>query len=82
MKNEWIKTDEKITFTFGGWDGKSYDGETRTQNVYTNPMNPGKKFIKFYSRKFKEYTYHLIDESDLHPITNVPTVMYWGSEVK
>ena len=28
------KTKEKVTFTFGGWDGKSYDGESRTASVY------------------------------------------------
>ena len=28
------KTKEKVTFTFQGWDGKSYDGETRTASVY------------------------------------------------
>ncbi|MBQ3268352.1 MAG: hypothetical protein IJH09_00365 [Clostridia bacterium] len=27
------KTDERITFTFHGWDGKSYDGESRTARV-------------------------------------------------
>ena len=27
------KTNEKITFTFNGWDGKSYDGETRTARI-------------------------------------------------
>lgn len=80
MENNFIKTREIVTFTFGGWDGKSYDGETRTQNVYIHPMHPGKKFIKFYSRKFKEYTYHLVDENDLHEISGVPTVSYWGSE--
>ena len=26
-------TNEKVTFTFAGWDGKSYDGETRTARV-------------------------------------------------
>lgn len=75
-----IKTNEKITFTFGGWDGKSYNGETRTQNVFTHPAHPGKKFIKFYSRKFKEYTYHMVDENELHEISGVPTVSYWCSE--
>ena len=25
---------EKVTFTFNGWDGKSYDGESRTATVY------------------------------------------------
>lgn len=28
------KTKEKVRFTFGGWDGKSYDGESRTATVY------------------------------------------------
>lgn len=28
------KTAESITFTFNGWDGKSYDGESRRGYVY------------------------------------------------
>ena len=28
------KTRETVTSTFGGWDGKSYDGESRTASVY------------------------------------------------
>ena len=28
------KTKEKVTFTFNGWDGKSYDGESRKAAVY------------------------------------------------
>ena len=28
------KTKEKVTFIFNGWDGKSYDGESRTATVY------------------------------------------------
>jgi len=28
------KTKEKVTFTFNGWDGESYDGESRTATVY------------------------------------------------
>lgn len=28
------KTKESIRFTFGGWDGKSYDGESRNAKVY------------------------------------------------
>ena len=27
-------TKEKVTFTFNGWDGKSYDGESRRATVY------------------------------------------------
>ena len=28
------KTCESVRFTFNGWDGKSYDGESRTASVY------------------------------------------------
>ena len=28
------KTREKVRFTFNGWDGKSYDGESRNAKVY------------------------------------------------
>ena len=28
------KTNEKVTFSFNGWDGKSYNGESRTAYVY------------------------------------------------
>ena len=34
------RTKERITFTFGGWDGKSYDGESRTAYVYRTSI-PG-----------------------------------------
>lgn len=27
------KTKEKVTFTFGGWDGKSYDGEPQSDGL-------------------------------------------------
>lgn len=34
------KTKEKVTFTFNGWDGKSYDGESRSASVYRTSI-PG-----------------------------------------
>lgn len=40
-----VKTNEKIEVTFGGWDGKSYDGETRKMNVWVCDKMPGKKFV-------------------------------------
>lgn len=33
FERDFYRTNEKITFTFNGWDGKSYDGETRTARV-------------------------------------------------
>ena len=41
----WIKTSEKIEVTFNGWDGKSYDGESRKMNVWISNTHPGKKFV-------------------------------------
>ena len=34
FEESFTKTKETVTFTFGGWDGKSYDGESRTATVY------------------------------------------------
>ena len=34
FERNFTKTKEKVTFTFHGWDGKSYNGESRTASVY------------------------------------------------
>ena len=34
FETHFTKTKEKVTFTFNGWDGKSYDGESRVASVY------------------------------------------------
>ena len=39
------KTKEKVTFTFNGWDGKSYDGEIRTASVYRTSI-PGFESVR------------------------------------
>ena len=33
------KTKESIRFTFNGWDGKSYDGESRNAKVYRTNLS-------------------------------------------
>ena len=40
------KTNEKVTFTFAGWDGKSYDGESRTARVYRTTVK-GYEDVRF-----------------------------------
>ena len=40
------KTKEKVTFTFNGWDGKSYDGESRTARVYRTTVK-GYEDVRF-----------------------------------
>ena len=39
------KTKEKVTFTFNGWDGKSYDSESRTASVYRTSI-PGFESVR------------------------------------
>ncbi len=41
-------TKERVTFTFQGWDGKSYDGESRTARVYRTAIKgfEGYRYIK------------------------------------
>ena len=34
FEKHFTKTREKVRFTFAGWDGKSYDGESRNASVY------------------------------------------------
>ena len=39
------KTRESIRFTFNGWDGKSYDGESRNAKVYRTDL-PGYEEVR------------------------------------
>ena len=39
------KTRESIRFTFNGWDGKSYDGESRNARVYRTSL-PGYEEVR------------------------------------
>ena len=41
------KTRESIRFTFNGWDGKSYNGESRSAKVYRANI-PGYEDARFY----------------------------------
>jgi len=40
------KTKERIEFTFNGWDGKSYDGESRRAHIYRTDI-PGYEDARF-----------------------------------
>ena len=47
-KRLFYRTDERIEFTFQGWDGKSYDGESRNAGVYRTDIQgyEDARFIK------------------------------------
>ena len=40
------RTRESVRFTFNGWDGKSYDGESRSAKVYRTSL-PGYENTRF-----------------------------------
>ena len=48
FENNFCKTAERITFTFNGWDGKSYNGESRSGYVYRTTIEgyEDTRFIK------------------------------------
>ncbi len=48
FESRFARTAETVTFTFGGWDGKSYDGESRRARVLrcSVPGYEGVRFVK------------------------------------
>lgn len=61
------KTKEKVTFTFGGWDGKSYDGESRRAKVLRTDI-PGYESIRFI-KVGKHLHYIMEDEMRIEKAT-------------
>ena len=61
FENMFTKTKESIIFSFGGWDGKSYDGETRTARVLKSNIAGYEncKFVKVGK------SIHMIDENSM-----------------
>ena len=55
------KTKEKVTFTFNGWDGKSYDGESRRASVYRTSI-PGFESVRLVK---VSKGLHYIDEDSM-----------------
>lgn len=68
--NGFIKTSENVSFTFSGWDGKSYNGEGQTKPVYTKNS---KRFVLAYSATCNAYIAHeLIGK--FHPVSGLEEV--------
>lgn len=68
--NGFSKTSEKVTFTFNGWDGKSYNGEGQTKPVYTKNS---KRFVLAYSAAHKVYIAHELT-GKFHPVSGLEKV--------
>lgn len=56
------KTAERITFTFNGWDGKSYNGESRTARVYRTTVE-GYEDVRFI--KVGKGLHYIDEDSDI-----------------
>ena len=61
------KTSATVTFTFGGWDGKSYDGESRRARVLRTDI-PGYESIRFI-KVGKHLHYIMEDEMRIEKAT-------------
>ena len=61
------KTKESVRFTFNGWDGKSYDGESRRAKVLRTDI-PGYEDIRFI-KVGKHLHYIMEDEMRIEKAT-------------
>ena len=92
-KYGWIKTNEKVEVTFNGWDGKSYNGESRKMNVWICDKIPGKKFVYKRQGGFESWQggtykadciFEITDEMVLNKKTgehHPEAEYYWSEEV-
>lgn len=68
------KTNRKVRITFGGWDGKSYNGEGKNMVIYTNPNMPDKDFVR---ANFKgDRCYHMVTDKRHHKSGEREVVFY------
>ena len=73
------KTNKKVRITFGGWDGKSYNGEAVNLTAFTNSEYPEmtfvrtRKVVRTNNGKVHCYVYHEV-LNELHPISKVNKV--------
>lgn len=67
MNDNFQKTNKKARVTFGGWDGKSYNGEAVNMTIFANPDFPEKIFVR--TRRKSTLIYHEV-LNELHPVSN------------
>ena len=72
--DKFVKTSKKVRITFGGWDGKSYNGEGRNMVVYKHPNMPDKEFVRGHFGGAR--CYHLVTDK-LHHKSGERTVVFF-----
>lgn len=68
-----IKTNRKVRITFGGWDGKSYNGEGCNRTVYTHPLRGG-DYVRGYFNGSR--CYHKVTDRR-HPVSGERMVEFF-----
>lgn len=71
----YTETKEKVTFTFGGWDGTGYNGEGKTQSVWRRPNDTSKYICKWMPR-YHAYCILKIEESYKHAVSGLPHAFF------
>lgn len=70
------KTGKMVTVTFNGWDGKSYNGESRILSSYTNKDYPNKEFVRVIQ---KDVICYFAITGRLHPVSGISEITFFTS---
>lgn len=74
INDNFQKTNKKVRITFGGWDGKSYNGEAVNLSAFTNPAYPDmtfvrtRKVVRTHKGKALCFIYHEVT-NESHPVS-------------
>lgn len=70
-KDDFKKANMKVRVTFGGWDGKSYNGEAVNVSAWYTPSYPEKLFVRTRKSVKGQVTivYHEI-VNEFHPVSH------------
>jgi hypothetical protein len=71
------ETNEKVEFTFMGWDGTGYNGEGKTQKVW-RIAGDETKYICKWMPGYHAYCILSINENDRAKQTNLPKAYFVG----
>ena len=66
FETHFFKTKERIEFTFQGWDGRSYNGETRTAHIYRTDIE-GFEEARFI--KVGKSIHYIVEDSSVLEVT-------------
>jgi len=74
-KDNFVATKKMINITFSGWDGKSYNGESRNLRAYSHPEHPEMQFVRTEQSVHgnRVRVYHVLTGEN-HKVSGAPMV--------